>query len=153
MPSHGPVVPRVSPFAGWTMVPWLGRRERGIREFSQNIFHGCEPCAHGLSAEKLARYLQLFFWSAPPNRHPHRQGCRIGSAWPALRSISTLNAHLSPLDREPGRLSGSPQESDKTRRAVCDNVYGKHGGHFNKHAIGLLLHLLMRGSRLQASRT
>ena len=146
------------PFPDGDLLSWWPDTQRTANELARFSTRDAEEFV-ALDAElkRLARYLQPFFMRPPPD-----VGARGLDA--AYELVGLVKNFWGISGREVGQLLGfltrslaelvdERFESDRTKTLIlANNVYGKHGGPYQKGtALGLLFHLLSGGDHEEQS--
>ncbi len=140
------------PFPDGHVVPWWVDRERAKAEFGKI---STKDAARFVEVDdqlkKLARYLQPFFLEPPPEIDMRTVGgwgdlFRVGKRFRGI-SGAEIAQLISFLTGSLGEFLDHNYESEKMKTMfLANNVYGKHGGPYQRGtAIGLLFHLLSGG--------
>lgn len=134
------------------MLPWWPEPERTAEELRQHSPRDAETFLRvDAELKALARYLQPFFLEPPPD--PGARGLEgVGELVRLLRrfwgvSGGEIGRLVSFLTGSLGEFLDRHYESESVKCLIlANNVYGKHGGPYDKGtALGLLFHLLSGG--------
>jgi phytoene dehydrogenase-like protein len=140
------------PFSDGTILPWWAERERLVAEIRRLSPEDATTWTRvDDQLKRLARYLQPFFLEPPPD--PGLRGmAALGELLRALRRFWGISGHemgemVSFLTGSLGEFLDRTYESEKVKTLVlANNVYGMHGGPYDRGtALGLLFHLLSGG--------
>ena len=138
------------------ILSWWAQQERVVAEFSKISAKDAKTFVRiDKQLKALARYLQPFFLEPPPE-----PGTDSPTGWVDLfrigkrfRKISSLEIAelVSFLTGSLGEFLDRNYESEKIKTLfLANNVYGMHGGPYQRgSAIGLLFHLLSGGEHNQ----
>src|ERR1700704_5931159 len=144
------------PFPDGQVVSWWANRDQVVAELRKISPKDAETFVRvDDRLKKLARYLQPFFLEPPPE-----PGTRTFNEWSdlfragkRLRGICSaeISQFVSFLTGSLGEFLDRNYESEKIKTLfLANNVYGMHGGPYQRgSAIGLLFHLLSGGEHNQ----
>jgi phytoene dehydrogenase-like protein len=140
------------PFPDGQVIPWWADRERLVAELRSISLRDVDMFVRiDAQLKKLARYLQPFFLEPPPQF----AGDGWAGWWDLLQAGKRFRGItgaeiaqlISFLTGSLGEFLDRNYESEKIKTLfLANNVYGKHGGPYDRGtALGLLFHLLSGG--------
>lgn len=140
------------PFPDGRLLTWWADRDRTVAELSKISPHDAKTFVRvDDQLKKLARYLQPFFLEPPPepdtkSLHGWSDLLRVGKRFRNISSHEVAEL-VSFLTGSLGEFLDRNYECEEIKTLLlANNVYGNHGGPYQRgSALGLLFHLLSGG--------
>ena len=139
-------------FGDGSVLPWWADRERAVEEFRKVSERDAAAFVRmDDRLKKIARYFQPFFLEPPPDLRPRGMAgyldlLNVGKRFRGINAEEIAEI-VSLFTGSLAQMLDRTYESEKMKTLMAaNNVYGMHGGPYDKgSAIGLLFHLLSGG--------